>query len=65
MKFLFYQEYDENAQLKEEKTYVPTELVIRFNEDQLIKIALIDFGIDPSTKQIGIAQYDLFGIIRL
>jgi hypothetical protein len=65
LKCQFYQEYDENAQLKEEKTYVPTELVIRFNEDQLIKIALIDFGIDPATKQIGIAQYDLFGRLYL
>ena len=65
LKWQFYQEYDEEGELKDEKTFVPVELIIQFDFEDLLHFALIDFGIDMETNNIENAVYDLGGNMLL
>lgn len=44
-KWDFYQEYDENFELKEDKNYIPVEMILTFENESVLHLACIDFGI--------------------
>jgi hypothetical protein len=57
----YFQEYDEFAQLKDEKIYVPVGLKLTFDNGETLQLAAIRYGINADTKGIAKAQYSLDG----
>ena len=57
----YYQDYDEFAQLKEEKIYVPVQIKLQLDNDHTLQLAALRYGIHPETKQIAKANFDLQG----
>ncbi|MCG8321456.1 MAG: hypothetical protein MI921_18275 [Cytophagales bacterium] len=55
-KWNFYQEYDEDFKLKEEKKYMPFEIIIEFNDGNFLQISAVDCEI--YTDKIGEIIYD-------
>lgn len=57
----YYQEYDEFAQLKEEKIYVPVGLKLQFSNGETLQLAAIRYGINSETKGLARTQFSLDG----
>lgn len=57
----FYQDFDDEGQLKEEKTYVPMGLRLTFSNGQLLQIATVESRLHPDTFEIVDAYYNLVG----
>lgn len=55
-KWNFYQEYDEDFKLKEEKKYMPFEIIIEFDDGAFLQVSAVDCEID--TDKIGAIIYD-------
>jgi hypothetical protein len=59
----WYQKMDENMELVEEKTYIPQELLIKFEDDTLLQIATIVFQLRD--KQIEKPVFDSQSMILI
>lgn len=57
----YYQEFDENAELKEEKIYVPVQMNLTFKFNNFLQIALIDFTIKENPFEIVNPVFNLAG----
>lgn len=57
----YYREYDENFVLKEEKTFVPVEIILTFDEDVFLQVAIIDFQIKVEPFEIVNAVHHING----
>jgi hypothetical protein len=57
----YYQEYDDHAQLKEEKIYIPVELKLSFDNGGSLQIAAALYGISEETGQPVSMRYDFYG----
>lgn len=62
-KWDYYQDYDENGELKEEKIFVPIELILTTVLSKTIQIALIGFRINKDSLELVDPKYDLEGEI--
>ena len=61
LKWQYYQEYDDDFELKEEKIYTPVEIILRFESDEFLQLAIISFQIKKDPFEIVNAIYDLNG----
>ena len=57
----YYHEYDENFELKEEKIFIPTGLLLNFSNDKTLKVALIKFAVTKDPFKIVNAEFSLDG----
>jgi len=58
IKWNFYQEYDENFELNEEKKYMPKELLISFENQSVLQLSSVHFEINGSQLNL---SYDSQG----
>jgi len=61
IKWDYYREFNEDGELKDEKIYVPVELIFRLNRGKILHLALINFGIKNNPFEIVNAEYSLDG----
>jgi len=59
----FFQEYDEDFQLKEEKIYIPVGLKITFDNDRKLQLAAICYTLHPETGELHLPYYSLEGAL--
>jgi hypothetical protein len=57
----YFQEYDEHAQLKEEKIYIPVGLKLTFDNDQLLQLAAVRYSLNPESGELTRPYYSLEG----
>ena len=57
----YYQDFDENGQLKDEKIYVPMGLRLTFSNGSLLQIATIESRLNAETFELVDAYYNLVG----
>lgn len=57
----FYQEYDENGELKEGKIFFPVMLLLKFRSNDFLQLALIDYEIQEEPFNIVNPKFDLGG----
>lgn len=57
----YYQEFDENAELKEKKIFVPVLLLLKFRLNDFLQLALIDYEIQQEPFNIVNAEFNLEG----
>jgi hypothetical protein len=60
-KWNFYQQYDEEGNLLEEKTFIPIEIQLEFDNDRLMHIAAVEFAISAKDHSIMNARYNSQG----
>jgi len=56
--------YDEDAQLLEEKSYFPVNLTLKFSNNQVLRVALVQFEVSKEKKMVN-TSYDLHGEILI
>lgn len=57
----YYQEFDEEGELKDEKVYVPMGLDFTFSSGKILQVALVEGRIDRETLGLASAYYNLIG----
>ena len=57
----FYQEFDENAELKEDKIFFPVLLLLKFRLNDFLQLALIDYEIQEGVDNIINPEFNLGG----
>lgn len=57
----FYHDIDENYQPKEEKNFMPMELVLTFDNGSVLQLAAIEFKVNTTTKFIEDPSFDSTG----
>jgi hypothetical protein len=54
----FYHDLDENYEPKEEKNYMPMEMIFEFENGSQLQLAACSFQVNTATKSIGSATFD-------
>jgi hypothetical protein len=57
-KWNFFQEYDEEGELKEDKTYIPIDIQLHFNQGRTLHIAAIEFAISAKDHSLMNPRYN-------
>ena len=60
-KWDYYQKINDSFELEGDKNYVPTEIILEFDEKTKLQIASVSYEIDKETKSIKNINYDLEG----
>ena len=57
-KWNFFQEYDEEGELKEDKTYIPIDIQLHFNNGRTLHLAAIEFAISAKDHSLMNPRYN-------
>jgi hypothetical protein len=60
-KWNFYHDLDENYEAKEEKNYMPMEMILTFESGSILQLAAVNFKVDTVKKTIDRAVFDSTG----